>query len=77
MANMRMTKDAGKNRTFIGKRPPHFAPVGQSTQMIIGADGSNDATVLGQSTQLYSSYKQKACITLRSRPFPTVLPSCR
>jgi putative DNA modification/repair radical SAM protein len=59
MADVRLRKEAGKDTSFTGKRPPRFAPGGQSTQMIIGADGSNDATVLGQSTRLYSSYKLK------------------
>ena len=27
--------------------------------MIVGADGSSDSTILGQSTRLYSSYKLK------------------
>jgi putative DNA modification/repair radical SAM protein len=40
-------------------RPPRFAPAGQSTQMIVGADGSNDRTILALSASLYSSYRLK------------------
>lgn len=70
MANVRMTKEASKEKSFSGKRPPRFAPAGQSTQMIIGADGSNDATVLGQSTRLYSSYKLKRVYYSAFSPIP-------
>ncbi|QCO54710.1 putative DNA modification/repair radical SAM protein [Pseudorhodobacter turbinis] len=70
MADVRLRKDAGKEMSFTGKRPPRFAPGGQSTQMIIGADGSNDATVLGQSTRLYSSYKLKRVYYSAFSPIP-------
>lgn len=41
----------------IGRaKPPPFAPAGQSTQMIVGADGANDVAILGASTALYASY---------------------
>ncbi|WP_341861696.1 putative DNA modification/repair radical SAM protein [Gymnodinialimonas sp. 57CJ19] len=70
MADVRLRKDEGKERTFTGKRLPKFAPAGQSTQMIIGADGSNDATVLGQSTRLYSSYKLKRVYYSAFSPIP-------
>ena len=70
MADVRLRKEAGKERSFSGKRPPRFAPGGQSTQMIIGADGSNDAAVLGQSTRLYSSYKLKRVYYSAFSPIP-------
>ncbi len=44
----------------IGKaRRPRFAPAGQSTQMIVGADGANDLTILNSSVSLYASYGLK------------------
>lgn len=70
MADVRLRKEASKDRSHTGKRPPRFAPAGQSTQMIIGADGSNDATVLGQSTRLYSSYKLKRVYYSAFSPIP-------
>ena len=70
MADFRLRKDVSKETSFSGKRPPRFAPAGQSTQMIIGADGSNDATVLGQSTRLYSSYKLKRVYYSAFSPIP-------
>jgi len=36
-----------------------FAPAGQSTQMIVGADGANDAAIIGASANLYASYALK------------------
>ncbi|QGX97363.1 putative DNA modification/repair radical SAM protein [Roseovarius faecimaris] len=70
MADMRLRKEAAKDRTHTGRRPPRFAPAGQSTQMIIGADGSTDATILGQSTRLYSSYKLKRVYYSAFSPIP-------
>jgi putative DNA modification/repair radical SAM protein len=40
-------------------RPPRFAPAGQSTQMIVGADKADDLTILGSSVSLYASYGLK------------------
>ncbi|HUS28560.1 MAG TPA: putative DNA modification/repair radical SAM protein [Kofleriaceae bacterium] len=37
--------------------PKRFAPAGQSTQMIIGATETPDATILATSSQLYSEFK--------------------
>ena len=70
MADFRLRKDISKDKSHTGKRPPRFAPAGQSTQMIIGADGSTDATVLGQSTRLYSSYKLKRVYYSAFSPIP-------
>lgn len=70
MADVRVRKDVAQDRTHTGRRPPKFAPAGQSTQMIIGADGSTDATVLGQSTRLYSSYKLKRVYYSAFSPIP-------
>ena len=38
---------------------PKFAPAGQSTQMIVGADGGNDVSILDASVSLYASYGLK------------------
>lgn len=70
MADVRLRKEESKGVSFRGKRAARFAPAGQSTQMIIGADGSNDATVLGQSTRLYSSYKLKRVYYSAFSPIP-------
>jgi putative DNA modification/repair radical SAM protein len=47
-------------RGAIGRaKPPRFAPAGQSTQIIVGADGASDVSILQSSTSLYASYGLK------------------
>ena len=70
MGKVKAHKQAAKDTSFSGKRPPRFAPAGQSTQMIIGADGSTDATILGQSTQLYQGFKLKRVYYSAFSPIP-------
>ena len=56
---------------------PRFAPAGQSTQMIVGADASTDATVLETSAALYGSYRLKRVYFSAYSPIPdasSVLP---
>ncbi len=49
-------KDAQTSRILTKAKAPVFAPGGQSTQMIIGADASTDSDILTTSTDLYSGY---------------------
>ncbi len=70
MADVRLRKEAAGERSHTGRRPPPFAPAGQSTQMIVGADGATDATILGQSTRLYASYKLKRVYYSAFSPIP-------
>jgi len=63
-------------------KPKPFAPAGQSTQVIVGADQSRDAEILRASASLYASYRLKrvyysafsptghASASLPSRPVP-------
>ena len=51
-------------------RAPRFAPAGQSTQMIVGADASLDADILQTSTSLYSSYDLKRVYYSAYSPIP-------
>jgi len=57
MAEVRTRREAGRDVSFGGKKPPRFAPAGQSTQMIVGADTATDGQILGSASQLYSAYK--------------------
>lgn len=70
MGFVKLQKQSSGERSFSGKRPPKFAPAGQSTQVIIGADASNDATILGQSTRLYASYGLKRVYYSAFSPIP-------
>jgi putative DNA modification/repair radical SAM protein len=70
MSNVRLRKEEAKSKTYTGRRGPKFAPAGQSTQMIVGADGTNDRTILQSSTQLYASYKLKRVYYSAFSPIP-------
>ncbi|WP_224814707.1 putative DNA modification/repair radical SAM protein [Hasllibacter sp. MH4015] len=56
MGEVRLRREASREKTYRGKRKAKFAPAGQSTQMIVGADGANDRTILHQSSNLYANY---------------------
>jgi putative DNA modification/repair radical SAM protein len=49
---------------------PRFAPAGQSTQMIVGADASSDRTILATSAALYGSYRLKRVYFSAFSPIP-------
>ncbi|AZQ67469.1 putative DNA modification/repair radical SAM protein [Silicimonas algicola] len=70
MADVRVLKESRDDESFTGKRPPKFAPAGQSTQMIVGADGATDATILGSATRLYAAYKLKRVYYSAFSPIP-------
>ena len=59
---------------------PKFAPAGQSTQMIVGADAANDSAIVGSASALYGDYKLKRVYYSAFSPIPdasTVLPLVR
>jgi putative DNA modification/repair radical SAM protein len=47
-----------------------FAAAGQSTQMIVGADATDDATILATSAQLYGAYRLKRVYYSAFSPIP-------
>ena len=49
---------------------PKFAPAGQSTQMIVGADATDDKTILSTAETLYGSYKLKRVYYSAFSPIP-------
>ena len=51
-------------------RAPRFAPAGQSTQMIVGADASTDRSILTMSTNLYGSYGLRRVYYSAFSPIP-------
>src|SRR5690606_24525132 len=52
------------------KQPTALAPAGQSTQMIIGADGADDAAILHRSSTLYAGYGLKRVYYSAFSPIP-------
>ncbi|WP_309090412.1 putative DNA modification/repair radical SAM protein [Phenylobacterium sp.] len=50
--------------------PPKFAPAGQSTQMIVGADGASDGEILKRSETLYGAYRLRRVYYSAFSPIP-------
>lgn len=72
MAGLRLKIDEAKDaaRTARRARPPRFAPAGQSTQMIVGADASDDRTILETSATLYAGYRLRRVYYSAYSPIP-------
>ncbi|HWV08720.1 MAG TPA: putative DNA modification/repair radical SAM protein [Pseudomonas sp.] len=51
-------------------RAPRFAPAGQSTQMIVGADASDDSTILHTAQSLYGTYRLRRVYYSAFSPIP-------
>ncbi len=63
-------KEARRARLKTRAKVPKFAPGGQSTQMIVGADGSNDSHILTTSSNLYAGYKLRRVYYSAYSPIP-------
>jgi len=66
MGRLRLSIEEAK----ADKKSPRFAPAGQSTQMIVGADASSDRDVLATSTNLYANYRLKRVYYSAFSPIP-------
>jgi putative DNA modification/repair radical SAM protein len=53
-----------------GAKAPRFSPAGQSTQIIVGAEASNDAAILDTVDTLYRSYRLKRVYYSAFSPIP-------
>ena len=56
---------------------PRFAPAGQSTQMIVGADGASDSVIVGRASALYKGFRLRRVYYSAFSPIPdasAVLP---
>jgi putative DNA modification/repair radical SAM protein len=69
MGRLRLKLDEAKENTK-SMNAPRFAPAGQSTQMIVGADSATDQTILNTSANLYGSYKLKRVYYSAFSPIP-------
>jgi len=54
MGEIRLKLD---EKADAGAKAPQFSPAGQSTQLIVGADESSDASIMDTADTLYRSYK--------------------
>ncbi|WP_313313630.1 putative DNA modification/repair radical SAM protein [Pulveribacter sp.] len=60
----------GAARPARRARPPAFAPGGQSTQMIVGADATDDRTILDTSARLYGLHRLRRVYYSAFSPIP-------
>lgn len=71
MGKLRLRIEEAKgDKTLTGKKPPRFSPGGQSTQMIVGADATDDRAILDTSANLYGSYRLKRVYYSAFSPIP-------
>ncbi len=64
------SKEARRAKMPTRAKPPRFAPAGQSTQMIVGADGADDRDVLDASVDLYGNYRLRRVYYSAFSPIP-------
>jgi putative DNA modification/repair radical SAM protein len=69
MGAVRLGVDAGAEKGRKA-RPPKYAPAGQSTQMIVGADTASDGEILKRSERLYGAYRLKRVYYSAFSPIP-------
>jgi len=70
MGRLRLKLEEAKEAQSAKAKPPRFAPAGQSTQMIVGADSANDRIILTTSANLYGSYRLKRVYYSAFSPIP-------
>lgn len=70
MARLRSKIEEKAEPTLQTKRRERFAPGGQSTQMIVGADTSTDDGILKTSARLYGSYHLRRVYYSAFSPIP-------
>lgn len=66
MGSIRLAQEEAQSEP----RAPRFAPAGQSTQMIVGADETDDRTILSTAETLYGSYRLKRVYYSAFSPIP-------
>lgn len=77
MADMKVSIMAADDSAKRFKSTPQFAPAGQSTQMIVGADAASDADIVGRASALYDRFGLRRVYYSAFSPIPdasAVLP---
>ena len=70
MADVKTRREASRERSHKGTRPRAFAPAGQSTQMIVGADAATDGQILGNAASLYGDFRLRRVYYSAFSPIP-------
>ncbi|HSI35910.1 MAG TPA: hypothetical protein VK986_20175, partial [Tepidisphaeraceae bacterium] len=65
---------AGREERRKSRLAPAFAPAGQSTQMVVGATPSSDATILTTASRLYDKFKLRRVYYSAYSPIPHIDP---
>jgi putative DNA modification/repair radical SAM protein len=77
MGAMKSSIADGRDASKRFKSAPRFAPAGQSTQMIVGADAADDRAIVGRASQLYDRFGLRRVYYSAFSPIPdasVVLP---
>jgi putative DNA modification/repair radical SAM protein len=77
MKDMKLAIEDGADATKRFKSAPSFAPAGQSTQMIVGADAATDRDIVGRASTLYDRFRLRRVYYSAFSPIPdasAVLP---
>ena len=77
MGALRHGIEDGRDAKKRYKAAPGFAPAGQSTQMIVGADAATDRDIVARASNLYDRYQLRRVYYSAFSPIPdasTVLP---
>jgi putative DNA modification/repair radical SAM protein len=80
MAGLRTAIADGRDARRRYRHAPRFAPAGQSTQMIVGADGADDHAILGTASGLYDRFGMRRVYYSAYSPIPdssSALPPAR
>jgi putative DNA modification/repair radical SAM protein len=80
MGDMKEAIEAGHDARKRYRSAPNFAPAGQSTQMIVGADSANDRDIIKTANGLYDRFGLKRVYYSAFSPIPdasAVLPLSR
>ena len=70
MGQVRLGLEAAKPDRRARLKPPKFAPAGQSTQLIVGADGAPDTEIMARSASLYGGYGLRRVYYSAFSPIP-------
>ena len=77
MQDMKAAIDEGADAKRRFRAAPSFAPAGQSTQMIVGADSASDREIVGRASLLYDRFRLRRVYYSAFSPIPdasAVLP---
>ena len=77
MGEMKGAIEGGRDARKRYRSAPKFAPAGQSTQMIVGADGANDRAIVERASKLYDRFALRRVYYSAFSPIPdasSVLP---